>query len=333
MDNNSNDTYSKFDYWLSMLANLVTIGVPIVTYFTFKQALLYIVIILLIVTIARNWFITHKLKKIEEKLLSFQRLNQQNVLSASNQITIDNLKRQKDSYKSRLQRIHEDLVEGKISSDILINYYVDEVDSQFVCFEKMEIDAFVNYIKGSRLYDVTYSWNVLGHNPSSDSVLSKLCFIISGDSVIKNNNELKMKIEIKKTNGKWQKINGYISGSDRIKYLNIVLNDYAVSPNRSFNIRFSYIWPRSYVADGGDVFSFGSNTFSSTIPYQMNIKVHADKECFSSAKLQVRNISDEYDSKNHFSELDIIEKDGRNIVTVSLPAVETNRAIYISLAQ
>lgn len=333
MDNNSNDTYGKLNNCLSILANLVTIGVPVVTYFTFKNALLYIVIIFLVATIARNWFITNKLKKIEEKFSSFQRLYQKNVLSASDQIAIDNLKKQNDSYKSRLQRIHEDLVEGKISSDILINYYIDEVDSQFVHFEKMEIDAFVNYIQGSRLYDVTYSWNVLGYNPSSDKVLSKLCFIISGDSVIKNNNELKMKIEIKKANGKWQKINGYISGSDRVKYLNVVLNDYAVSPNRSFNIRFSYTWPCSYAADGGDVFSFGSNTFSSTNPYQMNIKIHADRECFSSAKLQVRNSSDEYDSKNHFSELDIIEKDGENIVTVSLPAAETNRAVYISLAQ
>ena len=40
-----------------------------------------------------------------------------------------------------------------------------------------------------------------------------------------------------------------------------------------------------------------------------------------------------YDSENVFSELDIIESAGENIVTVSLPASETDRAVYISLAQ
>lgn len=85
------------------------------------------------------------------------------------------------------------------------------------------------------------------------------------------------------------------------------------------------------MADGGDVFSFGSNTFSSTKPYDMSIKVHADKRCFSFARLQIRNKLDEYDCKSDFSELEVIEAGGENIVTVSLPASEKDRAIYISL--
>ncbi len=94
-----------------------------------------------------------------------------------------------------------------------------------------------------------------------------------------------------------------------------------------------YVWPRSYVADGGDVFSFGSNTFSSTEPYTLSIKVHGNKKCFSSARQEIRNVQDANNIKNEFSELSIIEKDDENIVTTLLPASEKDRAVYISLAQ
>ncbi len=324
----------KANFWSSVIANIITICVPIVAYFKANDIVLYIISFLLLLTVARNIYEGCKLSKIKTELLKFhEEKEKQSELISKKQDTIINLMKENESYKKKLQRIHDDLIAGKVSSDILINYYISDVDSQYVKYIKMEIDAHIIYIMDSKLYDVKYVWSIEGQNPSQENVLSKLSFIISGDSVVKNNAELGLKVELKKSNGDWKEVMGVISGSDKIKYLHINLDDYAVLPNYPFNIRFSYIWPRSYVADGGDIFSFGSNTFSSTEPYDLFVKVHGNKKCFSSARQQIRNVLDSNNIKNQFSELNIIEKDDENIVTALLPASEKDRAIYISLAQ
>lgn len=323
MANKSNNN-SKISNSLSDIANLVTLATFAITYFTVKQALVYVTSLLVLVTLVRNYIVNCKLKKMK---LDFEISNDE----LHNKLDLSENKNQ--SLENKIEQIHNDLISGKSPSDILINYYIFEVDNQFVNIEKISIDAFIQYEKKAKLYGVIYSWEIKGSNPSLDKPLSKLSFIISGDSVINDNNELNLKIEMLNANNTWQEIRGYVNGSDKIKYINIDLKNYAILPNRSFQIRFSYIWPRSYVADGGDVFSFGSNTFSSTKPYEMCINVHADKLCFSAARMTLRTKINEFECKEDLSELQVIEMNSENIITVTLPPIQTDRACYITTRQ
>ncbi len=310
----------KLDFWISMIANLITIGTPITTYFIANNVFLYVAVVFLLITIVRNILKEHKIEQYKNEIIllknSIEVLNQENT-----------------GYENRLNRVQKDLLSGKVSSDILINNFIDEVDNQYITYISMNIDAHIIYQEKAKLYDVRYLWSVNGHNPSKEDVLSELCFIISGDSIIKNNNELEAIAEIKRSNEKWEKVNSYINGADKIKYLHIDLGNNAILPNHHFNIRFSYVWPKTFNAEGGDVFSFGNNTFSSTDPYDLFITVHGNKKCFSSATQQIRDMIDKNDIKQQYAELRIFEKDEENYISTSLHKSENNRAIYINIIQ
>lgn len=304
---NKGNASEKIIFIISVISNIITICTPIVTYFTVNEFFIYVTVSFLVVTIIRNFYLSYKIKR-------------GNVI----------LQKDKNKLEEQLERIQNDLLSGKAPSDILVNYYIMEVDNQLVTFTEMKIDVNILYMEKAKLFDVKYTWDVIGSNPSNEKPLSQLNFLISGDSIITNNEELGLKIEILKS-GKWQEVKGYLNGSAKIKYLHIEFDHYSILPNHHFEIRFSYIWPRSYNADGGDTFSFGSNTFSSTKPYDIGIKIHAHKACFGSASSQIRTKLDEGKYKDQFYELDIVENELENIVSVPLPASQESKTIYISL--
>lgn len=335
------NTSEKFVFVLSIISNVITICTPIVTYFTINEFFIGVTVVFLALTIVRNIFLSYKLRKATGRLSLLHNTKEENdILQKDKKMLEDQLEcaqnendiLQKDNKKleEQLERIRRDLLDGKAPSDILVNYYIMEVDNQLVTFTEMKIDVNVLYVEKAKLFDVKYTWNVTGINPSNDIPLSQLNFLISGDSIITNNAELGLKIEILRS-GRWQEVKGYLSGSTKIKYLHIEFEHYSILPNHHFEIRFSYTWPRSYNADGGDMFSFGSNSFSSTKPYDINIKIHANKACFNSARSQIRSKLNESDYKDQFYELDIVENQSENIVVVPLPASQEGKTIYISL--
>lgn len=331
----------KLDFWISMIANLITIGTPITTYFIANDVFLYVTVVFLLITIIRNILKGYKLSQCKVKLYKADKKNKElnnniEIINNKNQelkSKIDYLNNENRGYNIRLNRIRDDLISGKVSSDILINYFIDEVDNQFVKYFKMNIDAQVVYKENEKQYDVKYIWRVDGQNPSNEKELSELSFVISGDSIVKKNEELGMRAEIKKANGEWKEVNTYINGADKIKYLHINLKEHPILPSQLFSIRFSYVWPKSYFAEGKDVFAFGNNTFSSTDPYDLYITVHGNNKCFTTATQQIRAMINNNDVQQQFSELVIIERGEENYVTTSLPKSENNRAIYISLIQ
>lgn len=211
----------------------------------------------------------------------------------------------------------------------MIIYYMEERINKFLNYIRIGVDVFISYKENERFYDVIYCWEITGQNISCEKTLSELNFLISGDSNIKNNEELNMKIEMD-VNGKWRRINGNIRGGDKIKLLNIQFGDYTVAPNDVFRVKFSYVWTHSYCAEG-DKFSFGGNTFSSVNASGMNIKIRANKRCFNYAKLEVRESLEGRKRKIDYQDIDIVRANEENVVTVSLPKSETNRAIYIIL--
>lgn len=302
---------------LSIISNIITIGTPIVTYFAINEIFMGVTVFFLALTIVRNIFLNCKLRNRLSSLPNTEE-NNEALQTAYNKL------------KDQLDRIQKDLLDGKAPSDILVNNYIMEVDNQLVTFTEIKIDVNVLYVEKEKLFDVKYTWNVAGVNPSDSIPLSQLDFLISGDSIVTDNTELGMKIEIFKS-GKWQEVKGYLDGSNKIKYLHIKLNHYSIFPNHTFEIRFSYTWPRSYNFDGGDTFSFGSNTFSSTKPYNINIKIHANKACFNSATSQIRTKLSEGKFEDQYFDLDVVENDAENTVSALLPASQEGKTIYISL--
>lgn len=312
---------------ISFFANIVAIISFVITYFAEEKNFKLVAIIFIIVL---DIFILIKNRELTKKNVELQQIKN-NLTKQLEQTQKDLEELEKINIKSNaiLQRIVDDTINGKVSSELMISYYTKERMSKFTNYIKMGVDVFISYIENEKLYDVTYCWEITGQNISCEELLAELNFLISGDSNIKNNDELNMQIEIE-VNGKWRSINGNISGGDRIKLLNIQFGDYAVAPNEVFKVKFSYIWPHSYCAEG-DKFSFGGNTFSSVNTSSMNIKIKASKECFNYAKLEVRENLDGGECRKNYRDIDIVEANGENVVTVSLPKCEVDRAIYIIL--
>lgn len=314
------NTSEKLVFVLSIISNIITIGTPIVAYFAINEIFMCVTVFFLALTIVRNILLNRKLRKLRDRLSSLPNTEENNEIL---QIAYKKI-------NGQLERIRKDLLDGKAPSDILMNNYIMEVDNQLVTFTEMKIDVNILYVEKEKLFDVEYTWNVVGINPSDNIPLSQLNFLISGDSIVTDNTELGMKIEILKY-GKWHEVKGYLNGSNKIKYLHIKLDHYSILPNHTFEIRFSYTWPRSYNFDGGDTFSFGSNTFSSTKPYNINIMIHANKACFNSATSQIRTKLNEDEFEDQFFELDVVENQSENIVSALLPASQKGKTIYISL--
>lgn len=298
---------------ISILANVVAIITFVITYFTDEKLIKIIAIIcgivLYVFLLVKNRELTKQLQKSQDHIKDLEETNRKN--------------------NTILQRIADDIINGKVSSELMIICYMEERINRCLNYIKMGVDVFIDYVENEKFLDVRYCWQITGQNISCEETLSELNFLISGDSNIKNNNELNMTAEIE-TNNEWRRINANIKGGDRIKLLNMQFGDYAVAPNDVFKVRFSYIWPHSYCAEG-DKFSFGGNTFSAVNTSSMNIKIRANKKCFNYAKKEVRENLDGGKWKTEYQDIDIIEVDGENVITVPLPKSETDRAIYIVL--
>lgn len=298
---------------ISILANVIAIITFVITYFTEEKLFKIIAIIcgiaIYVVLFVKNRELTKQLQKSQDHINDLEETNRKN--------------------NTIMQRIADDIINGKVSSELMIICYMEERINRFLNYIKMGVDVFINYVENEKNFDVRYCWQITGQNISCEETLSELNFLISGDSNIKNNNELNMTAEIE-VNNEWRRINSNIKGGDRIKLLNMQFGDYAIAPNDVFKVRFSYIWPHSYCAEG-DKFSFGGNTFSSVNTSGMNIKIRANKKCFNYAKLEVRENLDAGEYKTDYQDIDIVEVNGENVVTVPLAKSEKNRAIYIIL--
>lgn len=298
---------------ISILANFVAIATFVITYFAeeklFKTIAIICGIAIYVFLFVKNRELTKQLQKNKKHVDELEKTNRQNNII--------------------LQRIVDDIINGKVSSEVMIICYMEERINRFLNYIKMGVDVFIDYVENEKFYDVIYCWEITGQNLSREETLSELNFLISGDSNIKNNDELNMTAEIE-VNNKWRRINTNIRGGDRIKLLNMQFGDYSTAPNDVFKVRFSYIWPHSYCTEG-DKFSFGGNTFSSVNTSGMNIKIRANKKCFHYAKLEVRENLDLGECKKDYQDIDIVEVNGENVVTVPLAKSETNRAIYIIL--
>ncbi len=292
---------------ISILANVVAIITFVITYYTEEE---FFEVIAVICGVVIYVFLFVKNRKLTKQLGERKKY-------------IDDLEKTNRQINTILQRIIDDIINGKISSEVMVICYMEERINKFLNYIKMGVDVFIDYAENQKFLDVTYCWEIMGQNISHEKTLSELNFLISGDSNIKNNNELSMIVEIK-VNDKWRRINANIRGGDRIKLLNIQFGDYTISPNDVFIVRFSYTWPHSYCA-AGDKFSFGGNTSS------MNIKIRASKKCFNYAKLEVRKKLDGAECKTDYQDIDIVEVDGENVVIVPLPKSETDRAVYMIL--
>lgn len=189
------------------------------------------------------------------------------------------------------------------------------------------------------LVSSTYNYNEstdkgLSDGHASDKILQRLSFMIKGDSAIIDNNELEMQIKIRNSNGIWQDGNGYIKGYDKTKFLHINLNAYKILPNHTFEIKILYVWPRTYSANSTEHFSFGTNTFLSTKPYELSIQVHGNEKCFSNALQQIRKVDDSRNFEEIITELNVYKgRNDENIVSTTLPALDSNCALYIELGK
>lgn len=298
---------------ISILANVVAIITFVITYFTdeklFKIIAIICGIVLYVFLFVKNRELTKQFQKRKKYIDDLEKTNRQN--------------------NTILQRIVDDIINGKVSSELMIICYMEERINRFLNYIKMGVDVFIDYVENEKFFDITYCWEITGQNISHEETLSELNFLISGDSSIKNNDELNMTAEIE-ANNEWRRINANIKGGDRIKLLNMQFGDYAIAPNDVFKVRFSYVWTHSYCAEG-DKFSFGGNTFSSVNTFGMNIKIRANKKCFNYAKLEVRENLDTGEYKTDYQDIDIVEVNGENVVTVPLAKLEQHRAIYIIL--
>ena len=324
---NNNDSVK----WLSILADIITICSMVFAIANYDNAFACILIIIIIALDVWNHLLNRKMNKTNKMISDLKKKHKEEELSMKKQI--DNYKEQVENFKRQIYRIRQDMRDGKISSDLIINKFLDEVDNQKVCYEIMDVNVDIIFDEQKPFLDVCYCWIIKGRNPSKTDVLRELSFLIAGDSIVRNYEDLKVGTYIKTRNGNWQQVKHYIRGGDSLKVLTLEFGKCEIKPLRSFEIKYTYTWPNCYAKIGGDIFSFGTNTFSSIDPYSLIIRIESDKQCFSSADLQIRSIRNGKTNET-YSELEVIESAGRHIVTHTLPSsCDSDRSIYIVLRE
>lgn len=297
----------------SILGNAVAIITFIYTYLLDVNILKPIAIILCVTSYAflfiRNTRVTNELRKNKEY--------------------IEELKKDNTKINNSLQVMVKDIVEGRFSSELMRLCFREKRENKSINYLEIQINVSIDYIENTQYLDVGYCWEVEGQNISNLQNLDELYFLISGDTNILNNDDLNMYTEIY-VNGRWTRLNNSISGGVRIKLLNIQFGNHIIAPNQTFKIRFSYVWTRSYCADG-DKFSFSGNSLSLINTPRMNVTIESSKKCFNNALLEIRSRDNEGKYQIEHQKLCIVESGENNVATVNLSQCQNDRELFVIL--
>lgn len=211
---------------------------------------------------------------------------------------------------NKIERIKNDLFDGRANSDILINSVFDEDKRQPIILNAEDINIDVIHNESKTDYDIKYNWILRGI--SKKNPLDLITLNIGGDSPI-SHSELELETKIK-IGSQWRNIEHEIQGTSRFKRISLKLGQYSVRKNLPFEICCSYIWKKSFLQNSDNTFSFGKNLYCEDNTPDIKIYITANKECIEYARLHIRETNLETNNvTDRFMDLSIHKLDENKV--------------------